>query len=102
MVKITNDGFDPTGSVERLGADPAGAARPKRGGPPAAADTLHISDLSSRLAALETRFAATGVFDAARVEAIAAAMREGRFTVNPEAVADKLLDSVRELLRKAP
>ena len=27
-------------------------------------------------------------------------MREGRFKVNAEAVADKLLDSVRELLRK--
>lgn len=105
-MKITN-GIDSTGSLERPGANQAGAARARpaagaAGGPGTSdtPDTIRISDLSSQLAALENRFAAGGVFDAARVEAIKAAMREGRFTVNPEAVADKLLASVRELLRK--
>jgi negative regulator of flagellin synthesis FlgM len=102
-VKITN-GIDSTGSLERPGADQAGAARAKpaagAAGGSDASETIRISDLSSQLAVLENRFAADGAFDASRVEAIKGAMREGRFTVNPEAVADKLLESVRELLRK--
>jgi negative regulator of flagellin synthesis FlgM len=102
-VKITN-GIDSTGGLERPGADQAGAARTKpaagAAGGPGTTDTIRISDLSSQLAVLENRFAADGAFDASRVEAIKGAMREGRFTVNPEAVADKLLESVRELLRK--
>lgn len=103
MVKITN-GIDPTGSLKRPGADQAGAAgsKPAAGaaGGSGTSDTIRISDLSSQLAVLENRFAADGAFDASRVEAIKGAIREGRFTVNPEAVADKLLASVRELLRK--
>jgi negative regulator of flagellin synthesis FlgM len=99
-VKITN-GIDSTGSLERPAADQA-RARSTAGAAagPAACDTIHISDLSNQLASLENRFATDGAFDAARVESIKTAIREGRFTVNPEAVADKLLDSVRELLRK--
>jgi negative regulator of flagellin synthesis FlgM len=100
MVKITN-GIDTAGNLERPGADLAGAARAKpAAGGSGTSDTIRISDLSSQLAVLENRFAADGAFDASRVEAIKGAMREGRFTVNLEAVADKLLDSVRELLRK--
>ena len=102
-MKISNN-IDSTGGLERPGADQAGAARAKPA--PGAAggsdptDTIRISDLSSLLAVLESRFAADGAFDASRVEQIKSAMREGRFAVNPEAVADKLLESVRELLRK--
>ncbi|UXY17079.1 flagellar biosynthesis anti-sigma factor FlgM [Chitiniphilus purpureus] len=38
-------------------------------------------------------------FDSARVQALRQAIAEGRFTVKPEAIADKLLASVQELLR---
>ncbi|MFY9317747.1 MAG: flagellar biosynthesis anti-sigma factor FlgM [Burkholderiales bacterium] len=102
-MKITN-GIDSTGSFERPSADQTGAARPRSATAPSAgmpaSDTIRISDLSNQLAGLESRYAADGAFDAARVESIKTAIREGRFTVNPEAVADKLLESVRELLRK--
>ena len=99
-MKITN-GIESTGSLERRGTDPAGGTRARAvAGPPAGSDTIRISDLSTQLAALENRFATDGAFDAARVDEIKTAMREGRFTVNAEAVADKLLESVRELLRK--
>jgi negative regulator of flagellin synthesis FlgM len=103
-MKITN-GIDTTGSIERQGAtDQAGAARskPATSAPqgPGSSDTIRISDLSSQLAALENRFSTDGAFDAARVEEIKDAMREGHFKVNAEAVADKLLESVHELLRK--
>ena len=39
-----------------------------------------------------------GDFDAARVAAIREDIRAGRYQVNPEGIADGLLDSVRDLL----
>lgn len=37
-------------------------------------------------------------FDAAKVERIAQAIRDGKFEVNAEAIADKLLANTREML----
>ena len=42
--------------------------------------------------------AAGGAFDAKRVAEIRMAISEGRFQVNPERIADGLLDSVRDML----
>ncbi len=42
--------------------------------------------------------AASGAFDAKRVAEIRLAISEGRFQVNPERIADGLLDSVRDML----
>ncbi len=42
--------------------------------------------------------AESGSFDSAKVERIAQAIREGRFTVNAEAIADKLIVNAEELL----
>lgn len=39
-----------------------------------------------------------GSFDAAKVERIAQAIRDGRFQVNAEAIADKLIANAQELL----
>jgi len=43
-----------------------------------------------------------GDFDAARVAAIREDIRAGRYQVNPERIADGLIDSVRDLLKKNP
>ena len=40
-----------------------------------------------------------GDFDAAKVDAIRQAIREGRFTVNPEAIADRLIADAAALLK---
>ncbi|MEO5655184.1 MAG: flagellar biosynthesis anti-sigma factor FlgM [Nitrosospira sp.] len=40
------------------------------------------------------------VFDAVKVEEIKRAISEGRFTVNPDKVADGLLDTVRDLIHR--
>ncbi|HSC79802.1 MAG TPA: flagellar biosynthesis anti-sigma factor FlgM [Chitinolyticbacter sp.] len=40
-----------------------------------------------------------GSFDAARVQSIRQAIADGRFQIRPEAIADKLIASVEELLR---
>ncbi len=37
-------------------------------------------------------------FDSAKVDRIANAIREGKFTINAEAIADKLLVNARELM----
>ena len=42
-----------------------------------------------------------GVFDAAKVDRISAAIRDGKFTVNAEAIADKLIANAQELLGNA-
>lgn len=41
-------------------------------------------------------------FDAAKVERVAQAIRDGKFTVNAEAIADKLIVNAEELLGHRP
>lgn len=59
--------------------------------------TASISSLSSTLAALEPELRAPE-FDEAKVESIKQAIRDGKFEVNANAVADKLISSVQELI----
>ena len=40
-------------------------------------------------------------FDSAKVERIAQAIRDGKFTVNHQAIADKLISNAQELLGRA-
>ncbi|MFN7726219.1 MAG: flagellar biosynthesis anti-sigma factor FlgM [Rubrivivax sp.] len=56
-------------------------------------------ELSS--AALMQPGAADGTFDTEKVERIAQAIRDGKFEVNAEAIADKLIANAQELLGKA-
>ena len=80
-----------------------GAARPSKGtasGPSSSAgDRVQLSPLSSQLHAVESSLANTPVVDSARVAEIKQAIAEGRFKVNPDVVADHLLQAARELLR---
>lgn len=41
-------------------------------------------------------------FDAEKVQRIAAAIRDGKYQVNAEAIADKLISNAQELLGKTP
>jgi negative regulator of flagellin synthesis FlgM len=41
-------------------------------------------------------------FDKAKVERIAQAIRDGQFTINAEAIADKLIVNAQELLGRRP
>lgn len=90
-------------TTEPLRADRAlpQANEPRAGGakaaePVAQTEKVEVSDLATKMAQLESRFG--GEFDAKKVEQVRAAIAEGRFKVNAEAVADKLLASVGELL----
>ncbi|MDB5838367.1 MAG: putative negative regulator of flagellin synthesis (Anti-sigma-28 factor) FlgM-like [Herminiimonas sp.] len=59
-------------------------------------DSVRISPQSQALASQVS--GGDAVFDAAKVEEIKAAIANGSFKVNPERVADGLLDTVRDLI----
>jgi negative regulator of flagellin synthesis FlgM len=61
-------------------------------------DKVDMTTLSSQLQALESSLENVQVVDTARVEAIKQAISEGRFRVNPDVVADRLLTAVKELV----
>jgi len=85
------NGFKP----EDKGASARGNARGE-GSP--TGSTVQLSTLSARMRDIESRLGEAPVVNTARVEEIKQAMAEGRFRVNPEAVADRLIDTVRELI----
>lgn len=75
----------------RTGRAPAGAGAIAPGGV-AATDRVAVSAAGAQIGA------ASGDFDAAKVDAIRQAIREGRFTVNPGAIADRLIADAAALL----
>jgi len=99
-VKINGGGsikpVNPTG-VPEVAAGKAGAAQTPAT-PAAARDKVQITSLSAQLAQLEKMLNDVGVVDAARVDAVKQAIAEGRFQIDSEVVADKLLTTVRDLL----
>jgi negative regulator of flagellin synthesis FlgM len=56
-------------------------------------------ELSAAAAALNVD-AGSAEFDSEKVNRITQAIREGKFTVNPEAIADKLISNAHELLSR--
>jgi len=92
---VTSIGI-PAGDNQKRADKPAASSSPAP-----AAGNVHLSSLSSQLQALESKFASSGVVDAGRVEEIKQAISDGRFTVNAEAVADRLLETVRELVQSS-
>ena len=97
-------------SIKKTGSMPAGATETRGGkgaekaGGAARANSAGTAQqgvqISSQLQALA---GSDGVFDTQKVAEIKAAIAEGRFQVDPEKVANGLLDSVKDLIhsRKA-
>ena len=75
---------------------PAAANPVPRQADAGAAAHVAISSLSARMA--EVGSAESAPVNSARVAEIKQAIAEGRFTINPERIADGLLDSVRDML----
>lgn len=59
-------------------------------------DNVHISSLSMNIQSLD---ASSETINTAKVSEIKQAISEGRFKVNPEVVADRLLETVKELIQ---
>jgi negative regulator of flagellin synthesis FlgM len=97
-VKINNPVNRPqgvTGAVELNNGKAPAAPQPAGRG---SGDTVSVTPLASQLQALESRLADASVVDTARVDAIKQAISEGRFSVNSEVVADRLIATVKEYL----
>lgn len=77
------------------------AARPGKSGQKieGGATSNDSVQLSTQLQNIEKNFANGEVFNTARVEEIKQAISEGRFVVNPEKIADRLLETARDLIQ---
>ena len=73
---------------------PAGVAGTAAAGTARAQDKVAVSAAGAQMGALD----AAQDFDSAKVDAIRQAMREGRFSVNPGAIADRLIADASALL----
>ncbi len=81
-------------------AAPASAER-KATAQPAGAEASAQVKLSNAAQGLQTT-EGDPAFDGAKVERIAQAIRDGKFTVDAEAIADKLIVNAQELLGRKP
>lgn len=66
------------------------------------ADSLTLTESSTRLRALESQIATFDIVDASKIESVRAALADGSFAVDAEVVADRLIDHTKETLRKRP
>jgi negative regulator of flagellin synthesis FlgM len=60
--------------------------------------SVHLGSTSAQLRSMESSLASTSVVDVKKVAEIKQAISEGRFQVNSGVVADKLLNTVRDLI----
>ena len=87
-------------SLEKTAGKPAARNGASDAVAPAAGEPIQLSAMSGQLSALETQLSASPAFDSAKVEAIKQAIRDGQFTINSGAIADKLLAGVQEFLKE--
>ena len=81
------------------GNSPAGKGKTAEKTESAPADTVKLSGLPAQLAKLvEEAQSPNAVFDQSRVDAIKDAIRRGEFKVDSNVVAEKLLQTVQELI----
>lgn len=92
-------------SLKSVGT-PAGESRSGKGAgtgqvakAPEAGVNVALSGLSTKLQSLEATLSSGEIMDSARVAEIKQAIAEGRFKVNPDVVADRLLQTVQDLIR---
>ncbi len=61
-------------------------------------NNVHLSPNVAKLQNLDNCSANCSIVNSARVEEIKQAISEGNFQINPEVVADRLLETVKELI----
>lgn len=83
-----------TPAVNERKPGPAATPAPAAGGSVEPSAKVALSPTVAQLAAGSQ----DGVFDAEKVQRISEAIRDGKFTVNADAIADKLIANAQELL----
>ena len=97
-MKIDNS-IKPLGGNGIAGNRSAGKSAGGEKAPQVDGVSVQLSALSSQVHTIGSGLAASdGVVDTAQVAEIKQAIAEGRFHINPEAIADRLLESVKELI----
>ena len=100
-MKIDNSGKPLSPATSGTRQSTAKAATPENrpaAGAAAVGDNVELTSSSLKLSALEGNLGGQPVIDSARVNEIRQAIAEGKFKINPDAIADKLVASVKELL----
>lgn len=95
-MKIDNTAKSLAGSLTPPAAGRASANKTTHA---AQQDNVSINPLAAKLQAMEAG-GATASFDADKVSAIRQAIAEGKFSIRADAIADKLVASVQELLKE--
>jgi negative regulator of flagellin synthesis FlgM len=90
--------FDPKSATSPLADARSSRSKADQAGSADAADSAQVSISPTGSAIAEA--AADPSFDAAKVERIAQAIRDGKFQVNPEKIADKLIANAQDLLKR--
>lgn len=98
-VKIDNS-IKSSGSVSDSKARVAREAATSSSAP--SESKVQLSSFANSLQKLEAAVAETPVVDSGKVNEIKNAISQGQFKVNPEKVADGLIDSVRQMLAAQP
>lgn len=94
--------------VQVGGGAPVSRARDSASGDRQATETstsvsnIDVSDAARTLAALENRISTLPVVNESRVDAVRRAMDEGRYHVDPQRVADKMMRFEVDLLAAIP
>lgn len=66
----------------------------------AAGDTVSLTDMASRLKSLESKLETQPAIDQSRVDRVREAISRGEFRIDPERVADKMMDFEADFDRK--
>jgi negative regulator of flagellin synthesis FlgM len=99
-MKIDNS-IKSSGSVS--GEQKTRASRDSQTSSASASDSkVQLSSLSGRMQQIEQTVAQSPVVDTAKVSEIKQAITDGQFKVDPEKVADGLIESVRQMLAAQP
>ncbi len=75
-----------------------GKQQPDNAGAPPR-ENVQLSPLAAQMNEIEARLDAEQSFDTARVAEVKRTMAEGRFEVNAEKVADRLIEATRDFMR---
>lgn len=80
----------------------APAGKPASGGQSSstAGTSVHLGATSAQLLSMESSMANTPIVDVAKVSEIKQAISENRFQVNSGVVADRLIETVKELIKE--